>query len=356
MSNSRLSSSIGMSLQHVEETEVDQLPHDLKRMVYDYFDEPAEDNPPIATFINKYSFFVNCQRLRQQRTAELAANCITTHDIAELERIVEQSPDILSLVVETRDHIGRRIKGTLLQIAAMVGDFNVHTPQIPEDQQGIVERLCARLPQEEIARQLQHLHSPEWHAATAMRRQKIELALDVFILDIINAEAVDHAELLVECQASIEMFKKTFIPDAEEVIMTGYVCDPQILCFAVDLLRQNLDEFSNEGRIFLAHGYGFIQRCLSGCDVHALTYASDIDGVSIIMKSRKLISPAKLDFSGIKQLGSEYYIDINGGEDDVGGNTLFDDSIPKYIKAKQDSADNLLREISTIEQAPECKS
>jgi hypothetical protein len=267
-----------------------------------------------------------------------------------LEPLVQINPRMLTHPVRTVWR-GRRIEGTLLQIAAMAGDVNLRNKQGNEKDHGIVEQLCGYLPADEAQRQLQAVFPAGWEAITAARMQPYVNAAATFMEGVIQARAVTSEALLTECQVLLENYKKALNTHTDEVIVCGYIFDPNILVTVMDLVKANIVHFGGAGLpnfksdFFWRYGFGAMQASLLGCDHQAI-----MQGITVYLKAMIDGAPMitrLLNSSVPEHVAKSFYMGVDGipsPDGDildtlVGG--LWDMSMKIYSQQKRQTLQNL---------------
>jgi hypothetical protein len=170
-----------------------------------------------------------------------AAHEILLDNADEVERLVAKNPSIRFCVVEVTDHDGNRIKGNLLWIAAIIGNFNPRAPKESEKNYGIVERLSRYYPEEEVRALCDALSSPAWEAETARRMQPFVNAFDELMQKLVRAQTTQFATLKVECKSDIDAFKNKLKSNPNEVITFGCVFDLKVIADAINKANDNIN-------------------------------------------------------------------------------------------------------------------
>jgi hypothetical protein len=229
-------------------------------------------------------------------------------DVEEALMLIKKKPILLHITTEARDPLGRRVKGTLLQIAAMAGDVDLRPDIKKEKDKGLVERLISlgHFTKEEIAQQLECITSREAKKINHERNQRVINAVIQFGKDLeggnINALHIDNSE----------------------VITQGYIFDPKILQKCLGWFNQSkLDE--EEGcslnplrYVFLIQGYGKLQSLLSSRDAQVVNagisaFSSDCTPpYQIPARSFKNADGATYFFNVNSRLGIDFYIHHSG--------------------------------------------
>ena len=243
------------------------LPSELLDLIIDYcrpfayVDAKKEEKPSNSTVENKLHYKPASASFFSKNISVIlhqAANDILDGSQAEVDRVValvKNNPSYLSSPTEGRDRLGRRVQGTLLQIAAMAGDVNLRELKEEEKQhRGIVELLqeAGNLLNDDVAKQLHPvLFSEAAIKANEARNEYILTALKQFaesILQTVEFEQSSTQALLVglkKCELAINTFRATLQSTFNDVVMSGYVFDTRILHQAMAWFEQknNLDRF-----------------------------------------------------------------------------------------------------------------
>ncbi len=241
--------------------------------------------------------------------------------VEEAIALAEAHPAILEMIVVARDPLGRAVKGTLLQIAAMVGDVDLKegmeeelkkaeekeqkaaTLQDKTDakkakenlkkQRGVVERLAAikgGLSPEKVAAQLTEVITSENAIKENQQRvDRIVEAIKTFGEGILDKakEYKEHKEdynnfktFQTLCQPVIDALKKALQHDPNKVTTSGYLFDPVILQKAAEWYVQNIKRFegwwSIVSDVFWVSGCGTLQQHLSVRDGHVAWYRDSL--------------------------------------------------------------------------------
>ena len=275
----------------------DILPQEILGLIADYRPyadvEEKKEEKQIEASVNKTtpyqapanaSFFTkNLAHILNQ-----TANDILDGSQAKVDRViklVKEKPFILNYPTEGSDRLGRRVKGTLLQIAVMSGDVNIRELKEEEKQhRGIVELLqeAGKLSKDDVAKQLQPvLFSTDAIEANAARNERIFAAVKQFGESILQAGIAEEpaqlsAEVLqpaqVKYQSAIDAFRATLQATLNDVITSGYVFDTSILHQAMTWFEQenNLDRFGGwwtlASDVFWVNGIGSLQCVASSRD------------------------------------------------------------------------------------------
>jgi len=204
-------------------------------------------------------------------------------EIEEALAIVKNSPTLLSYEVEAIDPLGRRVRGTLLQIAAMGGDVDLIPYITDSSQRGAVEKLAAagNLFKQEIIDQLKCVTSDEALRANEVRNKRILAAIKKFgnaITEVKTDGVYNLKEIQAHYKPYIDKLDKDLTPDTESVTTSGYIFDPTILQKTSEWYEENHQKFgcffSHQSKIFLINGFGKLQAKLSARD--AMSFNSGI--------------------------------------------------------------------------------
>lgn len=299
-------------------TAADCLHQDLMPIIFNYLDNNVGGVP--HHYVRKHTLFGNLSTLYHSQ-AKLAAYHILSGDPEEVKRLVNRNPLILYCSIEIKDHQGRRVKGTPLQIAAMAGDFNIRNKK----GSGMVERLRCYLSKEEAIKQLLAKFPPGWEKETEERMKPYLTALNKFIKEIVKAKADTYLELEAKCESSIKKFRHSLIPNPNQVITSGYIFDPQILCTAMELVEPFEKNTvlsggwcSNKSAFFWVYGIGSLQACASVCDIQIFK-----EGIyNVINEStlpNRLLNFSDEIPSALFSLGSSCFLNIFGNFQSLSG-------------------------------------
>jgi len=240
-------------------------------------------------------------------------------EIEEALAIVRKKPFLLRCEVEAQDLLGRRVRGTPLQIAAMAGDLDLKPGITVEKDLGMVERLVAagKLSQEEVKEQLKCVTSKEALKANEERNERVLVAIKKFGNNIAEVKAdnnLNFEAFQLRCKPFIDQLEEDLRPNNQSVTAAGYIFDPTVLQKAAEWFQENLQKFGDlwgfNSDVFWVNGFGTLQANLSSRDaeiiragVYCLIFRGDM--------------PLRLlDKSG-SQLGRVHYIGYFGGH--VGG-------------------------------------
>lgn len=241
-----------------------------------------------ASSVAKHTLFGrNLLNLMSESKAAYVANLILRgeeKDIEEALDLVKKNPSLACHHVIGTDPRGRRVAGTLLQIAAMAGDVNLKEGIQEEKHRGAVERVIAvaKLSPEEAARQVfDVIGSNEAKEANEKRNQRVMDAIKRLGEGIIRTRETHPGEdferfkaLQIHCKGLIDQFEKELASIFNEVITSGYIFDPKILQDAIKWFEENVARFgdwwSNQSDIFWVNGIGTLQSLLSSRDAQVV--------------------------------------------------------------------------------------
>ncbi len=242
-------------------------------------------------------------------------------DIKKALALVKQNPHLVHCITRAFDPLQRPVEGTLLQIAAMAGDVDLRMRIKKEEERGAVERLIAAagLSRDEVAEQLKVVTSEEAIRGNEARNQQILETIKRFGEGIIALESKDDDSLeqfQAKCQPLIDQLEKDLRPDANRVLISGYIFDPMILRETLDWYDTNFDRFSdwNQRDVFIINGYGKLQAQLSSRDAQVVR-----DGIGPAMEKGK-ISPRTLNntdgssyfYNPQSRLGIDFFVGYSG--------------------------------------------
>ncbi|HSW71633.1 MAG TPA: hypothetical protein VLH77_06640 [Gammaproteobacteria bacterium] len=243
-------------------------------------------------------------------------------DIEKALALVKQNPHIVHCVTRAFDPLQRSVKGTLIQIAAMAGDVGLKPGIVKGEEQGAVESLIAvaGLSRDEVAEQLKVLTSEEAIRENEARNQQILKAIKRFGEGIIALESKGDDSLeqfQAKCQPLIDQLEKDLRPDANRVLISGYIFDPMILKETLDWYDTNFNRFSDWSQrdVFIINGYGKLQAQLSSRDAQVVR-----DGIGPAVDRGK-IPPRTLNnadgssyfYNPQSRLGIDFFVGYYGG-------------------------------------------
>lgn len=193
--------------------------------------------------------------------------------------LVKKKPILLYCQTEATDPLKRRVKGTLLQIAAMAGDVDLKPGIREEKDRGMVERLIAvgRLSQEEVVEQLKVIIGEAAQHENEARNQCVLAAIIKFGNSICEVKSYDGMSLVsfqARCKPIIDELEIALQPDTKGVISSGYVFDLKILQYAAKWFEDNVKKFggwwTNQSDAFWVNGFGKLQSKLSSRDAQVV--------------------------------------------------------------------------------------
>jgi hypothetical protein len=294
-----------------EEQVIDKkLIQDLLLIVFEYL--PKEKKTHYDT---QHTFFSNLSMVCKSQATQ-CAEFILAGAADQAEALAEKNPSILFHEVKLADRRGNEIKGTPFQIAAMVNDFNIRDREPEETKDyGLVERLGAHLPNEEVIKQLKAVFPENWEVKTKERMQSYVEALNTFLNNIIEIKADSYEAIETEGAPYVEKLKHALTPNPDQVIICGYLFDLQILGDAIQLLNDNLEKLggwsSKKSKFFCIHGFGLLQTSVNVCDLQILR-----EGLHNVTKNKK--NPNRsLNFAGgtspiLTGIGVSHFLNIFG--------------------------------------------
>lgn len=331
----------------------DLIPHELQDICLEYGRESSEKNVsyPRILFFDKHL----------ARIVTDAADHILWGRLDEAEALVQQYSSILKYSIETKDPCGRRVAGTLLQIAAMAGDFNLKK-NAAENDDGMVERLtkAGGVSKEEVAKQLHAvLFSEEAKKENEQRNKRILAALIEFAENIIQTDLIgNNFEEFKEAQAKYQLyinkFREALMPDPNEVITSGFIFDSQILFEAAKWFedKKNLDRFGGwrklKSDLFWINGFGSLQNVVSARDAHVIR-----EGIGNVVDEGRLPGRSLKNTDGSsyfynssarKRLGVDFYLGYFGGPGRRGGPAVF--AIEKLMSSKNRSMTKFMQHLN----------
>jgi len=233
--------------------------------------------------------------------------------------LCHSDPLILTCVVEEKDHQGRKVSGTLLQLAALADDCNARKKRRAESNHGLVEKL-ALLVGVDSTSQLKAVRPKDWKIKTNLRMQFYIDAACEFITALISVVVPSQASyemVLQACQLPIANFKHALdnINIHQDVITTGLIFDTNVLVKVLKVLYKSMKLFKDAWRektdLFMRIGFGSLQGCASVCDIQAFSKGLNRIQYNKALPDRTLHFAHGLPESLI-HLGILFYLDSSG--------------------------------------------
>lgn len=277
---------------------------------------PTHSYQPVKLFGKKFKEWMHPEAAK---VASLVLRGLEK-DVEEALALIKKNPDLLRYHAIATDPLGRRVKGTPLQIAAMAGDVDLREGIQEEKDRGMVERLIAagNLSHEEVVEQLQVMTSEEAQQENEKRNQRILAAIIKFGESIRDVQEDKHKKMSFKkfqmaCKDHINQLEKDLQAGANELITSGYVFDPRLLSKTTKWFEDNFKKFgralTNQGKVFLINGFGKLQSRLSSRDAQVI-----VEGVGNLVQGycplRILISQngACYFLNPTSQLGVNFYL------------------------------------------------
>jgi hypothetical protein len=272
-----------------------------------------------------------------QSQAEKAARLLLLGHTITADAMVEANPLILTCVVDAPDHRRNKVRGDLIQIAALAGDSNIRNKKLPEKDHGMVQRWSAHLPADEVAHKIRATRPPGWEEETAARMQPYMDAAIELLNDLVTMRQqapqlayAGYAAFEVACIVPITKFQDRLaaIPDEQPVITTGLIFDLQMLeKFIEDLLVKNIDRLggwdSVASDLYAIKGFGGLQMCASVCDLQAMVHRG---GLYHVIREGELPDRSLHFSSGVPQalvgLGDSFFVSVFAFRDRHSGGCL----------------------------------
>jgi hypothetical protein len=253
--------------------------------------------------------------------AALVANLILRgeeKDVKEALTLIKKNPDLLRYHTLATDPLGRQIKGTPLQIAAIAGDMDLKEGIQDEKDRGMVERLIAasNLSKEEVANQLECITSIKAKQINEKRNQRILSAIIRFGEAIIESKADNKSfeTYQAHCKPLIDQLEKDLQPDSKDVVNKGYVFDPKILHDAMKWFEDNVKRFggwwSNKSDVFWVNGIGKLQSRLSSRDAQVIRAGIGdlVDNERLPARTLNNSDGLSYFFNTTSRLGKDFYL------------------------------------------------
>ena len=262
------------------------------------------------------SFFNNIQSERLRKAVKAADDILRgSSDTDPLcIAIVKSDPSLLREVVEVKDALGRKVRGTPLQIAAMARDLDL-CKELTQ---------AGKLSREEIVQQLGVIVSPEAKEVNQARKQRALDAVIQFTNDFVRAiksyESRSYGCKEDEVASEYSEFKKqindilpsqlqaALTPDPDEVITAGYIFDLSVLVEVIHWFTQrNIawagEQFNFYNEHWCINVIGKLQALVSGRDAQFF--------------HQGLCSPVsriKVSAEELTDLGKTFFLGIAGGK------------------------------------------
>lgn len=234
-------------------------------------------------------------------------------DIEDALTLIRKRPLLLQLQIVATDPLGTPVKGTLLQIAAMSGDFDLKPGIMNEKERGAVERIIntGLLSQEVVAEQLKCITSEEARQENKARIQRYLNIINKFITSIRKKIKKDIFQL----EEDISQLEKDLQEERSKEVSAGFIFDPIILELTMKWFENNGEWWNVEGHRSWINAIGKLQSKLSSRDAQVASAGIDnlVDKNEI--PDRTLYMPAgKSDFYNTASgLGKDFFIGQSGG-------------------------------------------
>lgn len=235
-----------------------------------------------------------------------------------LTKKIEKDPNYLDYHVTATDPLGRKAKGTLLQLAAIAGDVDLKAGIQDEKERGLVERIAniTKLSQEDIALQLQVVTSKEAKQANQNRNKRILDAVKRFGEGIIakRNEYKDYEDSAFEKHMKeafpisymplIEQFEKDLTPDLKEETTLGYIFDPTVLIEAADWFEYGYDLCPMSDDVQLEKGKIYLRE-KEGCIAYSVITPDGEEVRDIKIEEKELKAPKNFELNELNKLKNE---------------------------------------------------
>jgi hypothetical protein len=246
-------------------------------------------------------------------------------DVEDALAIIRKKPILIHCQTEATDPLGRRVKGTLLQIAAMAGDVDLKAGIRNEKVRGMAERLIAagNLSQEEVAEQLQVITCHEAQLENEARIQHILSAVKKFgtsICEVKTNKNMQFGVFQTLCKPLIDQLETDLQTDTKGMITSGYIFDPKILQEATKWFVENVDKrfggwWSIQSDVFWVNGFGKLQSKLSSRDAQVVNAGIGrvVDQGNLPSRTLNNASGASHFYNSTSHLGASFYLGYYGG-------------------------------------------
>lgn len=242
----------------------------------------------------------------------------------ELDELIKKDTALLYQKVKSIDPCNRLVYGTLLQLAAGANDFNP-IQQFDENKIGIVEKIAAHLPLEEVIRQLSQQFPVNWENKPEVieKNKREQHAVDKIFLVVCKAQSKIFDDLKKECKNELNLFKDVFKVNLTQLITYGWHFNSEVLLHAYQLLNKYLETVEKFKIAYLCrYVIGFMQTLVSASDAQLFTQ----NCLSLFYVDEKFIRVDLLDIREdfVKErhhyyqsyLCDGFYLDIDGRRSD----------------------------------------
>jgi hypothetical protein len=313
----------------------------LTDIIIDYFggdadslqqEKPIEKLSAVARQ-NTTLFGHNVLELMAFRVANLTL-LADENSVEEALNIVKENPSLLGYVVTVTDQHGNTVQGKPLQIAAMAGDLDVLEDVKVEIDNGMVERLAVAggLSNEEVAQQLHVINSAEAKQENEKRKKIILEKMIWFgnsIAEVRSAPDIGLRDFRENCKEIINALKQALKSDPTQIITSGYIFDPRIICDVVKWFKDNIAKFDNyyslQSEIFCINGIGKLQRKFSARDLQTISA-----GIGNVIDYKRTPPRTHIKNEDIEKIGELYYVGFSGLK--LNDNTMTDLIAPMVAK------------------------
>jgi len=293
---------------------------------------------PTDSYQSVRLFGRNFQELMHPGAAKVA-NLILRGEEKEVEEalaLIKKNPDLLRYHTIATDPLGRLMKGTPLQIAAIAGDVDLRDGIQEEKDRGMVERLIAvgNLSKEEVAEQLKIITSKEAREENEKRNQRVLSAIKKFGQSICEVKVDSRPMSFEEFQASfkdhINQLEKDLQVRTNELTTSGYIFDPDILHKAAKWFEDNVMNvkgfsfggwWTNQSDVFWVNGFGKLQSRLSARDAQVVGAGIGrfVDAGNLPSRTLNNSEGTSYFFNSSSGLGRTFYLGVDGARERTRG-------------------------------------
>jgi hypothetical protein len=294
---------------------LDYLHHDIKPM------QNATDGKSVSRHYSEFKllgrdlrYFMDFSPLENAAQSILSGN---EKGIQEVLKLVKENPMLLHIPTKAFDARDRCIVGSLLQMAAMMGDFNLKPAIHHEEEMGLVERfkIAANLSDDIVNDELQVILGREAILENEKRNQLVLVGVDKLLKGIFG-QKIQRNETFHHFHERCLPFAVDFNDKLEEItdkpIKLGYIFDPSIISQAAKKLesyiKRRKDWFSFHCAIFRVLGLGTLQKHLSIRDAQIVQLGMN----NYIEKHQIPARNLDANFYYSSLLGLDHYLNAKG--------------------------------------------
>lgn len=295
-----------------------RIPNGVSDLVLDYLN--ADILPMQQSNNQTFKFFGRNIEKMMRDEAALVGNLILRGEEKDIEKalaIITSKPALLYWETVSTDPLGTPVKGKLLQIAAMAGDFDLRPGIVDEKNRGMVERLIMKggLSKENVKEQLKVITSKEAQLENEERNHRYLNAIKKFGKSIctVESEGLTFMEFLEQCKNHINQLENDINTERSKPIRSGYIFDPIIIHEASKWFRA-YDSVGWKAHIFWIYGIGKLQKKMSSRDAQVVMAGLEYLIDDNILPPRTLKNEEGRKYFGQQPFSSEidYFVGYHG--------------------------------------------